>query len=398
MRLVSAPMLRAIGKRLWHGAHDRLFNAVHGRWLIYNACWEDPRIDRRLLELRADSQVVMLTSAGCNALDYLLDAPGEIHAVDVNPRQNALLQLKLALIRRGVWEDLFAMFGNGSHEAFHDVYGSVRHDLPDYARDFWDEKIRYFDAGSRRRSFYFHGTAGAFAWLISRHVFGRRKRLKSRLLHLLDADGLDQQRRIYREIEPALWGRLTSWLIRQPAVMAMLGVPRAQVRLIEQRHPGGLLGYVSHKFKHVLTEVLIRDNYFWRVYLTGSYTQSCCPNYLRRENFAHLRANAGRIRTYNTTVSEFLRRHPGRYSHFVLLDHQDWLAGHDPRALGEEWELLLRNSRRGSRVLMRSASPELDFLPASACPHLRFHPQLTEALHRADRVGTYGSLHLAEVT
>jgi hypothetical protein len=40
--------------------------------------------------------VVMITSAGCNALDYVLDLPAEIHAVDVNSRQNALLQLKLS--------------------------------------------------------------------------------------------------------------------------------------------------------------------------------------------------------------------------------------------------------------------------------------------------------------
>ena len=39
----------------------------------------------------------MLTSAGCNALDYLLDGPAEIHAVDVNFRQNALLELKAAV-------------------------------------------------------------------------------------------------------------------------------------------------------------------------------------------------------------------------------------------------------------------------------------------------------------
>ena len=52
----------------------------------------------------------------------------------------------------------------------------------------------------------------------------------------------------------------------------MLGVPRPQIRLIQQQYPGGIIGYVSDKLRHVLTEVLIHDNYFWRAYLTGSYT------------------------------------------------------------------------------------------------------------------------------
>ena len=76
--------------------HDLIFHHVHGGQLIYNACWEDPRIDRALMRLDGDSRVVMITSAGCNALDYLLDGPAEIHAVDVNYRQNALLELKRA--------------------------------------------------------------------------------------------------------------------------------------------------------------------------------------------------------------------------------------------------------------------------------------------------------------
>src|SRR5215813_1397630 len=104
---VSNPFLRAM--------QDFVFSHVHGGQLIYNTSWEDPRIDRQLLKLDGNSRVVMITSAGCNALDYLLDGPAEIHAVDVNFRQNALLELKLAMIRRNHFADFFEMFGIGSH-------------------------------------------------------------------------------------------------------------------------------------------------------------------------------------------------------------------------------------------------------------------------------------------
>jgi S-adenosylmethionine-diacylglycerol 3-amino-3-carboxypropyl transferase len=46
---------------------------------------------------------------------------------------------------------------------------------------------------------------------------------------------------------------------------------------------------------------------------------------------------------------------------------------------------------------MRSAGFRLDFIPRSIAAALRFRPDLTERLHPADRVGTYGSLHFAEV-
>lgn len=393
----SSGMVKQLSAQLGNHAHDLLFKTIHQRYLIYNMCWEDPRIDRQLLGLDQHSQVVVLTSAGCNVLDYLLDAPAEVHAVDVNPRQNALLQLKLALIARGDFADLDQMFRQGSHPRFRELYAALRPQLPPYAAAFWDKKITYFDPGNRKRSFYYHGTCGTVAWLVSRQLLKSGRKLRGYLLDLLDAQTLTEQRELYQQIEPALWGRFSAWLLRQPTALALLGVPRPQIQLIQQQYPGGIIGYVSDKLRYVLTEVLIHDNYFWRAYLTGSYTASCCPNYLREEHFARLQSHLDRVQSHDATVSAFLRAHPGQYSHFVLLDHQDWLAWHQPQALEEEWRLILANSRPGSRILLRSASGDIRFLPDWTRQALRFFPALTETLHRQDRVGTYGSLHFAEV-
>ena len=95
----------------WAGG--QVFKLVHGHNLVYNTCWEDPRLDRQALKLAADDTVLVITSAGCNALDYALAGPKQVVAVDMNPRQNALLDLKLAGIRHLDYEDFFAMFGEG---------------------------------------------------------------------------------------------------------------------------------------------------------------------------------------------------------------------------------------------------------------------------------------------
>jgi S-adenosylmethionine-diacylglycerol 3-amino-3-carboxypropyl transferase len=46
---------------------------------------------------------------------------------------------------------------------------------------------------------------------------------------------------------------------------------------------------------------------------------------------------------------------------------------------------------------MRSAGLDLSFVPEAIQARLRFQPESSEALHRLDRVGTYGSTHFAEV-
>jgi S-adenosylmethionine-diacylglycerol 3-amino-3-carboxypropyl transferase len=339
----------------------------------------------------------MITSAGCNVLDYLLDAPRAIHTIDVNPRQNALFELKRALIQEGAFEDLVALFGRGAHRRHREVYAAVRGALSEPARAFWDRRISFFDPRSVKGSFYFHGTSGVAAWVMGKALFQARPSLRNYAQCLMEARTLEEQREVYALLEPEIWGRLASWLVRQPTLMALLGVPRPQIRLIQDSHAGGLSGYVKDKLRHVLTAVPVADNYFWRVYLCGFYTPTCCPNYLKPESQAPLRAALERVTVNTCTVAEFLRRRPGRYSHFVLLDHQDWLAWHDPAALLEEWELILRNSRPGTRILMRSAALDLSFVPEVVRERVSFHPEITEPLHAQDRVGTYGSFHLGVV-
>jgi S-adenosylmethionine-diacylglycerol 3-amino-3-carboxypropyl transferase len=341
--------------------------------------------------------VVMITSAGCNSLDYLLDDPAEIHAVDMNPRQNALLQLKIAIIEHGDYSELRQVFGEGARPGFRDLLRQLAHRLHPYAQRFWDEKHKYFESTRLNPSFYYRGAAGQVAWVVLQSLVKTNPKVKDFTARLLEAKCLDEQREIYERMKPVLWNALNSWLVKQPLTMAMLGVPRAQIGLIENQFLGGIVGYVRDKVEHVLTRLPMRDNYFWRVYVTGRYTPQCCPNYLRAENLSWLRMRTPRVKTHSTTIAHFLRLNPGAYTHFVLLDHQDWLASHDAGGLHDEWDLLLKNSRPGTRILMRSASAKIDFIPPPARERLKFFSELANRLHQQDRVGTYGSTLLAEV-
>ena len=151
----------------------RLFDLVHGHNLVYNTCWEDPRLDRAALELGRDDTLLTVTSAGCNVLDYALTGPRHIHAVDLNPRQSALLERKLAGIRHLDFHCFFGMFGRGclpeAREAYRDV---LRADLSPWSQRYWDRWIGFFS--NPHRSFFFRGAAHPLADLVRRR---RRPRL-----------------------------------------------------------------------------------------------------------------------------------------------------------------------------------------------------------------------------
>ena len=121
----------------------RVFTTVHGNNLVYNTCWEDPRLDRVALESRPTDNVLVITSAGCNALDYALAGPNHVYAVDMNPRQNALLELKLAAIRHLEYEDFFRMFGEGSIAGCPGRFETGLRRICPRSQQYWQHRIRF---------------------------------------------------------------------------------------------------------------------------------------------------------------------------------------------------------------------------------------------------------------
>jgi S-adenosylmethionine-diacylglycerol 3-amino-3-carboxypropyl transferase len=389
--------------------HDFLFRAFCSRHLLYNTCWEDPAVDRKALELTPRDSVLAITSAGCNVLDYALEGPQTIWAVDCNPAQTALLELKMAGIRSLDHEDFFRVFGLGRRSDFSSLYRrSLRPLLSPPSRDIWDRRTSWFEGRGWRNSFYWHGGTGLFARLL-RDYFRFRPGLGGALLDLFDAPDLGTQRRIFdTRVEPLLWGRAVEWFLRRSFTMCLLGIPSAQREEL-YRHQRDLPSFIRSVLRRVFREMPAGTNYFWAVYVRGHYTESCCPEYLKRASFERLRRGlVDRIHPRTCTVTDFLKSSPHRFSRFILLDHMDWMSRHKPQDLTEEWELILDRAAPGARVLFRSAARYPLFLerlyvrtkgrpPNFLANYLAFDRARAEELSSLDRVGTYSSFHIAEI-
>jgi S-adenosylmethionine-diacylglycerol 3-amino-3-carboxypropyl transferase len=387
----------------------RCFEFVHRNQLIYNTCWEDPRLDRVALELTGDDVVLMITSAGCNALDYALQGPRRIVAVDLNPRQNALLELKIAAIRALDYDRFFALFGQGRLPEFRDIYDSeLREQLSPWAQRHWDGRQSFFDGTGRGGSFYFRGAAGYFAWLINWYIDWIAK-IREALQAAFAAPTLASQREIYEtSLHEAFWRPYVRWFLRRDTTLSLLGVPRPQRDQVDRDHSGGVASFIEDNVRAVFAELPLADNYFWYVYLNGGYSRSCCPEYLREANFARLKAGlVDRIELRTMSVADYLEQTDEQITRFVLLDHMDWLSAIHSAELVREWEAIHRAAAPNARLLWRSAgrsSGFIDRLEISVRGQrqrlgemLRYHSDLAARLHALDRVHTYGSFYIAEM-
>ena len=383
------------------------FSWLHQNHLIYVTCWEDPRLDRIAMELKESDTVLAIASAGCNVLDYALERPKHIYAVDANFRQNALLELKIAGIRALDFESFFKLFGEGRLANFEGIYRQkLRSLLSPPSQEYWDRHgARLFDSN---RSFYFRGTTGNFALIINYYI-DKVVKLRGAINALLEAKNLEEQQEIYdRDLRDSFWKNFLRKFTNSDIALWLLGVPLQQRQQIERYIEGGVGQFIQRCCEKVFTQIPIQENYFWRVFIKGRYSQSCCPEYLKKENFEALKSGlVDRISVSTETVTEFLEQNDVSISHFVLLDHMDWLSNYSYADLEREWQAIVSRASEKARVLFRSGGLKVEYVdPISVKLKGRdrrlgdllvYNNQLAEELHQQDRVQTYGSFYIADL-
>ena len=360
------------------------------------------------MKLTASDEVVMITSAGCNALDYALDAPRSVHAVDMNFRQNALLELKIAGIRKLEFEEFFSLFGDGGNPLFPEWYRkALREELSPQSQSYWDRRTHFFSRKKASDSFYHRGTTGAFGRLLA--TYCKLNGIYEDALRLFTFDTLEEQRELYfGKIRDRFWGEGIRRALRTDIALSMIGVPRAQRDHLEATCAQSVSSFMEDSMEAVFTRLPTADNYFWRLYLAGRYTESCCPEYLKRENFEKLKGGlVNLVHTHTNNLTSFLRSHPGRFSRFVLLDHMDWLSTQDSTLLQSEWQAIFDKAQPDAMALWRSGGFEVDFVDPLQIERagqtrrvgdmLTYDTATAADCHQRDRVHTYGSFYIARL-
>lgn len=385
----------------------KVFTSVHGNNLVYNTCWEDPRLDKKVLNLTSEDNVFVITSAGCNALSYAVGGAKHVYCADMNYRQNAALELKIAGIKELDYDAFFQLFGEGRLPGVQEIYrNKLRAHMSELSQKYWDQYIKkFFD--NPRKTFYFCGTSGFLAKWINRYVNfrGMRKQLDA----LINAQTIEEQKAIWSKVRDKFWSPLMRFIVNRDTTMSMVGVPKDQRKQIEKTY-GKLVPFIQECLDTIFSVLPIQDNYFWRVYTTGRYTKECCPEYLSREGFDILKAGAiDNVSAYTCTVEQFLRDHPDiKISKFILLDHMDWLSDNFYSALVSEWDAILHNATPHARILWRSGgldtSTYINNVPVRVNGQekklgdiLDYHLDEAAELHKLCRVHTYGSFYIADL-
>ena len=260
-----------------------------GNEFIYAFTWEDSRVDQRLLKINENDIILCLCSAGDNLLDYLASCkPRRIHAVDLNPNQSHLLELKVAAYQSLDYAEFWKMFGEGKLSDFRrTLLQKLSPHLSSQALQFWLNQASVF---SSRHGLYACGGSGRAMkltrWLLK--VLGLQATVKK----FCTAKTLNEQREMWPKLRRVLLNRALHWVfIGSQFLWKAAGVPAAQAALISQdfhhedsvdRSRFGLSGdtgeamwqYICNTLDPVARDTLISDdNFYYLLTLLGHYTR-----------------------------------------------------------------------------------------------------------------------------
>lgn len=356
--------------------------------------WEDSRVDARILNLKSDDVVLAICSAGDNILSYVMQSPAHVHAVDLNPEQCHLLELKVASYVALPYKDFWKIFGEGQHPDFRRLLiRKLSPHLSGRAFQYWLSRSHVFTSRRGRGLYDTGGSRHAIRmmrWIA--HLFGLHGPLRA----IMGAKTLNEQREIWHNsIRPALFSTLVNRLVSQEAFLwNALGVPKNQLAMIEADHAAAaassctgdddkskskfkaatttrskaIWNYMANTLDPIVDNTHIAaDNPYYHVCLAGRYSRGCHPEYLSLQAHARLsrRGALDGLRIHTDEVDEVVAAVvPGTLTVAVVMDSMDWFtpdsgSGSDQgsgTAAGQQVRRLNRALCMGGRVMLRSSA------------------------------------------
>ena len=278
---------------------SQLDNRVDFNLIRYANCWEDADVLLRGLGLRGGERVLCIASGGDNALALLTAQPQSVLAIDINPIQLYVTELKQRAFQALNYESLLRFLGvKAAHDQERmDSFRAVRPLLSAETARYWSANGTIIKNGLVYAG-KFEGYFRVFRQYLLPLVHG-----KTRIGQLFAQKTDAGQRAFFRNVwNSRRWQGLMQLFFnrytlgrfgRDPEFLREVCIPVAD--------------YIIGRADAHLQSPACTGNYFLRMMLTGSYGPTL-PVYLRPENFEQIRANADRLQRQRTTAEEAIRQ------------------------------------------------------------------------------------------
>ncbi len=371
--MAPAPTAR-VARRAPAPKPGKVFDGV-----LYAQCWEDPSIDRQALSIGPSDVVFSITSGGCNVLAFLIDDPQRIIALDINPHQGYVLDLKQAAFASLDYGEMLALLGASDSTRRRALYSAVRSRLGAPSRRFWDTHPQLIEDGllhSGRYERYLRLLRRWFGMLLGPSLAER----------MYTAPTAEARAQLFRtRWDTWRWHLLTNVLLSR-IVMTRLFDPAFFAQLEDSFSFGQRF---RARVERAVLELPVDRNPYLSYALLGRFpTPQHLPLYLRPEYFETIRERVDRIEIVTGALDQYFATLPANaISKFNFTNVFEWMPARTFEDLLRE---TVRVARNGAVLTYRNLLVPRS-RPIGLAPWIEPERALASALHARDLSFIYGA-------
>lgn len=275
-------------------------NNVRHDYIRYANCWEDADILMNALEVGSGDRVLSIGSAGDNSFSMLAYNPELVVAVDINPVQLNLIELKKAAITALDYEAFLQFLGFRECTNRWSLFLKVKEQLSVAVAGFWAARRTEIEEGV-----IYQGKFEKYFRLFHKKILPLIH-TKKRIRQLFEEKDVVAQERYFK----ARWNnkrwRMLFKIFFSKFIMGRFGRDPRFLKEVKVRVSDFILGTAQ---KH-LSSVHCQHNYFLQFILTGKFNTEL-PHYARKENFEKIKSRIDRIEIYNGLAEDAFKAYQG---------------------------------------------------------------------------------------
>ncbi len=336
----------------------------------YSSCNEDSSSELRALRIQKTDRVLCITGSGARPLDLLIAEPAEIVAIDFNPCQNHLLELKMRAIEVLDYQEHLAFIGISPSDSRIEMYQKLRLGLSEEARRFWDGRPRIILKGV----IYQGGWERFFKRLA---VFIRCVR-PGLLEELFSPIPIGRQARLWTDVWNSGEWKIFLRLVTHRAIWKYILRDPGFYRYVPKSF--SVYDYLEKRFDHAFKTLSLHQSAFASLLFFGRFN-GALPPYLQEKNHEVLRKNLRKVHRVTCSLAEFLDR-SGDHT-FDKYSLSDFSSYTDEAEYNRIWRGILSTANPGARVCERQFLVKRS-LPRSIEPHARRDEALDRELEESD--------------
>ena len=260
--------------------------------LHYSTCNEDSLTEIKALNIKETDEIICVTGSGGRVLNLLIKKPKRMIAIDLNPIQNWLLELKMAAIKNLDYGSYVKFLGLKPCRERLELFTELKNDLSQESCRFWENKKRLITNGIlyqgrlERSCKYFSNILKEF--------------MGEKVDKILSFDNLEEQKGYYETI----WKNDPNW---KKIIMDHDSDELNSSQTLYYQ------GYGFHDFIHQAIDkgfktTLAKNNYYLCMIIDGSYERAeKLPICLEEENYITLRDNLDKIEIVTNDIGAYLK-------------------------------------------------------------------------------------------